>query len=288
MSDQVKYKLPPIPDQHRTESSKLILHAADMVTPGSVLILGVGRAQEIPLAELAERFGKIVLNDIDGAAIEAELATLPLSPAARAKIELAPADLTGATDSLAKSAVQTLEIETDPAAGANALAALLEVPRPPVVQLAEKFDLVIASCIVSQLHVPATERLQEAFVTKFPGQLETLQKSVVWLTALARYAQRTEASLVSSLAALVSPAGRIVFSESVQAVFFEVGENGEWLAEGTHRMLRTVNLVELLDSRFRVYTKSRWNWVILPTKGTKRGRAFDVQGLIVGLNSSSS
>jgi hypothetical protein len=307
VSEQAKYQLTPIADQHRAESHKLILHAADMVKSDSVLILGVGTAEEIPIVDLAARFGKVLLNDIDTASLEATYARLgipqqdkefllgarsqlerelkyeSLSPERRAKITLVPADLTGATESLAKSATETLASETDPASAASALGARREVVQPPELQHAEKFDLVVASCIVSQLHVPATERIQEAFVAKFPGQLVTLQKSTVWLTALARYAQKTEAALVSSLAGLVSPQGRIVFSESVQAVFFEVSGTGQWLAEGTHRMIRTANLVDLLDARFRVYTKSRWNWVII-AEGSKRGRAFDVQGLIVGPN----
>lgn len=282
-SDKTVY-IDPVADEHLEKSRGLILHACEAVAQGSVLILGVGRAEEIPLAELARRFGRIVLNDIDAALVGQAVARAGLSPEATQKIETNVADLTGATEALAQQAEQAIAAAGDAMSAITALVAVLDGTSPLAMTTTEKFDFVVASCLLSQLHVPASERLLELFDRCFTHDGKLLRESQPWKEALYRFARKTEAALVNDLARLVAPGGRIYLSETVQACFVEAAANGKWATEGTYRMTLSLNLTDYLDSRFRVYTRARWNWVVAPPSPGERGRLFDVQALVLGLN----
>ena len=77
-----------------------------MAEPRLAVVLGAGKAYDLPLAQLAQRFERLVLIDIDAAALEATCAaTIP----DRSNVELRPMDVTGVTARLAQGIQSALD-----------------------------------------------------------------------------------------------------------------------------------------------------------------------------------
>src|SRR5690242_14575439 len=57
-------------ETHFLASVRMIKEAATLADPGSVAVLGCGRCAEIPIRLLNEKFDRVDLIDIDGAALD--------------------------------------------------------------------------------------------------------------------------------------------------------------------------------------------------------------------------
>jgi hypothetical protein len=91
-------------ETHVRNSREMILRGAGrVVEPQSVTILGGAAAYNIPLAELAERFDRVRLIDIDAGGLDNTVAGLP--SALQSKIEVEVADATGGAASRPSSKV---------------------------------------------------------------------------------------------------------------------------------------------------------------------------------------
>lgn len=281
------YRLPPAVDAHREESSRMILQAADTVPAGRAIVLGAGPCDEIPLSALVDRFQCVLVNDQDGTQVDAAIAK-ELDDSQRAKVETRIADLTGQTDSLVTEIERGILAASDiEDALARMVKAVNQVPDSPS-PLEGTFDLVVASCLLCQLHVAATQRARAAFIARFKDQENVLLGSSDWQRAIYQLARRMEATFVDRLVQWTAPTGRVFLSETVQMCYVELSSEGDWLTEGTYRMTKSTNLLDYLDSRFHVEAKGRWNWVVNPPqKPGDKGRLFDVQAVVLSLNPTS-
>lgn len=121
-------------------------------------MLGAGKAYDLPLAELAQRFERLVLIDIDAAALEATAAATIRD---RRHVELRPMDVTGVTARLAQGIQSALE---NPEAGFEALCRSYRLTTPPRF-VEERADLLVSGMMLSQLGLQpklAAKRLYEA------------------------------------------------------------------------------------------------------------------------------
>lgn len=272
----------PVPCQQVAESKKLILAAAEWAQPGSALILGAGHCAELPLKELAERFEKITINDVDNAVLEEGLAAANLTEAERAKFTIQIADLTGVTESLVARLEDILRENRDPQVAIEAMSHLLDTALVAGMPITGKYDLVIASCVLSQLHFGLLHRARLAFDKQFPGQDKLLADSVRWTSALFAMARRMEHKFIDDLAAHVAPGGFIYLSDSTQMCYVRGTSAGKWETEGTYRMLRTRYITDYLDQRFVSVGRERWDWVVSPPQQSGDvGRVYDVQGVVL-------
>jgi hypothetical protein len=270
--------------KHHYASRVMILEAAGKVAPKQAIILGAGPCQEIPLIELADRFACLTLNDSDASALERALAASGLGPGPAAKIRRCVADLTGATGPFLERVSEYLDTTDDPraATAAEALASFAEAAEPTAFRTGQRYELVIASCVLCQLHVAACNRAMELFEARLPGQLPALRQSPDWSRAIYGLARRMERAFIDSLHDLVAPDGRIYLSDTVQGGFVHVTPEGRWLNDGVYRMTRTAQLSDDLDARFRVEQRGRWHWIISPSSEPKGiGRFYNVQALIL-------
>ena len=137
------------------------------------------------------------------------------------------------------------------AAAADAASA---AARPPdIAALAGgPFDLVVASCLLSQLHAPAAMAAERLFAERFAAEVPILRTNTHWLAALQRLARRIEAQFIERLPALVAPGGRIFLSETVQTCLTELAADGAWTSAGTYRMTATLDLADYLDCRLAI------------------------------------
>lgn len=147
---------------HARHSKAFILDAAGRVPrPRLAAVLGAGKAYDLPLEELARRFERLILVDIDAAALEeTRKATIR-----GGTVELRPMDLTGVTGGLARG----IEAALDSASPQTALAALCRSCRlaapPRFLREGERADLIVSAMVLSQLGLQpklAAKRLYEA------------------------------------------------------------------------------------------------------------------------------
>jgi hypothetical protein len=258
----------------------MILRAAGMVPHRTAAILGGGACEEIPLLELLERFESVTLNDTDPYAIKRAVGNLPA--ALRQRLSLQVADLTGVTQNaleLMEHALGQSETEQD---AVEQMAAALDRVASGGIPLAGPFDLVVCSCVLSQLHFSLTHEAAARFTGRFPGRDEVLRDSDVWKSALQRAARRMEDRFIESLAALLNSDGLAYLSESAQVCFLQLAPDGRWQTRGTYRMLRTKELADYVRERFEIVGRNRWEWVVnAPQSSSDTGRLFDVQALVL-------
>jgi hypothetical protein len=276
------YLLLPLPSRHVEESRRLIRAAAEEVQPGRAIVLGAGNCAEIPLAELVARFEQLTLNDVDGTLLEQGIAAAGLDAAAQAKIDVRVADLTGVTDPIIEKIEAVLGAISDLDTAVEQMATIVDEEQPTNMPIEGQFDLVVASCVLSQLHFGLAHRSGERFERRFAGQVERLRQCPRWTTALYQMARRMEARFIDGVAALSAQGGLIYLSESPQMCSIKLTADGRWETEGTYRMLRTQDLTDYADRRFAIVAHGRWHWVVSPPQDVGQvGRLFDVQALVL-------
>ena len=145
-----------------------------------------------------------------------------------------------------------------------------------------QFELVVASCLLSQLHFQLTHAAAARFAARFPGQADALGGSDTWKKSLYAAARRMEDRFIADLAALVVPRGAIYLSESAQMCYVRLAADGGWQTDGTYRMLRTTDLADYIRGRFAIVERGRWEWVVSPPQAPgDTGRLYDVQALVL-------
>ena len=114
---------------------------------GSICVLGAGNCNDLDLRWLTEVYGDVELVDIDPSALQRAVERQGVAGKVRSR---APADLTGIAESMKGwrgRAVTDAEVE----------AALTQIESMPVP--AERFDVVLSPCVLSQLLVVARDLL---------------------------------------------------------------------------------------------------------------------------------
>jgi len=271
--------LRPVVCQHRRESQRLILAVAGRVRTGSAVVLGAGRCQEIPLAELAGRFESVTLNDVARPPLDVALAGLPSEQAGRVRLRVD--DLTGSTAAFLEGVAAYLGRTEDPAEAVEGLAQLADAARPAMPPWGAAHDLVIASCVLCQLHNVACNGAMTRFDARFPGHGPLLRQSRRWVQAVYDLARRMEEAFITGLLGLLAPGGRLYLSETIHGCFVHLSAAGGWMTEGSYRMTRTTRLADYLDARFRVEEQGQWAWVADPPGEGQVGRVYSVQGLML-------
>jgi hypothetical protein len=120
------------------------------------VVLGIGHGFDVPLATLAECFDRLILIDVDPAALSVTLDALHrTSP--RARIETRVMDLTG----INRTMVATLDRLVDPSRDRSTVQNQIEdyvrsyrIGPGPLLQPGEHADLLVSSCVASQLAWP--------------------------------------------------------------------------------------------------------------------------------------
>ena len=151
---------------HARRNRSFILDAAARVArPHLAVVLGAGKAYDLPLAELAARFERVVLVDIDAAALAAASAATVPDAALRERLELKALDLTGVTSRLARE-IQLKSTADETLEAFEQLCRSYRLDAPPR-WLAEPADLIVSSMVLSQLglqpKLTAKRRFEERF-----------------------------------------------------------------------------------------------------------------------------
>jgi hypothetical protein len=204
-------------EEHVQNSRTMILRGASRVTePDSVTILGGGAAYNIPLEELAQRFGVVRLVDIDREGLQESVDSLRAE--SRSKVEIRVADTTGSVASRLLS--RGLEIIQHAGDSEDALHQLVPLfngrgldMTPDTGQVEDwKASYVISSGLSSQLTIFPEKGVLKAFHEKFGMELEedfffkrgSFLLRNEWVRCHGEF-----------LASLVSPNGRVYWADTV-------------------------------------------------------------------------
>jgi hypothetical protein len=152
--------------EHARRHKAFILDAAARVErPRLVVVLGAGKAYDLPLEDLARRFERVVLIDIDAEAMAQSSAASVRDAKLRARLELRPMDVTGVASHLARGIEQALQSDQAEAR----LEALCEsyalATRPRFTD--ERADLVVSGMLVSQLGLQPKLAAKRLFEQRF-------------------------------------------------------------------------------------------------------------------------
>ncbi|SIO62442.1 hypothetical protein SAMN05444166_7048 [Singulisphaera sp. GP187] len=258
----------------------MIQLASEQVEPGAAIILGAGPCQEIPLPALTERFASVTLNDWN----ESSLEQVAVSPERSSKVLRLVADLTGVTTQFLEQVTESLATTDDPEQAIEKISALADAVTPQVFSTGQSYDLVVASCVLCQLHLEACNQALALFGATFPQQVQQFRASTRWVQAMYGLARRMERAFIETVHGLVASKGRIYLSETIQGCFIHLNPEGHWMTDGMYRMTHTLELSDYLDARFHVEEFGKWVWVMPPSSELGFvGRLYKVQGFILSI-----
>lgn len=271
--------LRPVACQHVAMSGQLIEAVMRDVRPGRALVVGAGACREIPLAALAQRFETVVLQDQDADALAGAVARIDGAPSAAA-VTIEVCDLTGATDALVAGAADCLARAATPAQAIAGLCALAGAARFAAPSPQPVWDLVISSCVGTQLHLRALDEIARRFAQRFGGHGALLSGSAAWTDAMLRLSWRWQDAFHDHLLRLVDPDGRVYLSETVQVGELRACPDG-WRTPGWYRMTRERLLAAVLPASALPLHGGQWPYVVAaPTAGAP-GLMYNVHAVVM-------
>ena len=256
--------------EHGVKLRRCVLEAAHAATPGSVVVCGALATPELPLAELASRFERVILNDLDLTELE-ELVRRAIPEQHRERVKLERYDPTGSYAALAAGVASTLQTasaaEAEPAlvgllqsydVGAGS-AGLTEGETQP--------DLAVSAMLLSELGRGYTVHLQSAFEARgwdpaAPGRAP-LQPALALLSRLVEQ---------HHIQALLRRAKSAVLVSAVSQVTLQRLPNGQNAAQGEpHDLLSVEHLAERLPETTQTKAEQSWEWSQALPEGAKNG-----------------
>jgi hypothetical protein len=266
---------------HAQQNRALVEQAMKQLPGSSALVLGAGKAFDLPLRLLAEHYERLVLVDIDGAALAATARRFLGDPLPRC-VELVTWDVTGiahAWPGLVGSAIAAGGSEQQTR---EKLIALLSSYRlsPPAALFESTpgcVDVAYSCMILSQLATPLTEHavgaLEQRFVRKEGPPDPTLQR------ALRAFTHRVQHS---HLQALLACARSVVLSSDVTERYTRLSTGGlDEPISGELPLIGTERLDELLPIlRTRVLAGAEWHWQRVAATASRVGSTLRVHGVV--------
>jgi hypothetical protein len=149
---------------HAERSKAFIMNAAMRARKHRLaVVLGAGKAYDLPLAELAGGFERVVLVDIDAGALAQTRAAAVPDPVLRRKLELCSMDLIGVSARL----VREIEGAVDGDSFEKLCASYRLASPPRLVPGAERADLLVSALVLTQLALPAKLLAKQLYEQRF-------------------------------------------------------------------------------------------------------------------------
>jgi len=230
--------------EHARRHKAFILDAAARVEqPRLAVVLGAGKAYDLPLEELARCFERVVLVDIDAEAMAASSAAAVRDPKLRARLELRPMDVTGVAGRLARG-IEAAMASPSPEDSLEALCRAYRLAgRPRLME--ERADLLVSGMLLSQLGLQPKLAAKRLFEQRF-GKIAAAS-AARWSAAWNDLDLRLQHDHVG---ALCEDAALAVLTSDV--VHHSGGES--WSVIGAER------LGERVPQHLEVLLEKSWNW----------------------------
>jgi hypothetical protein len=236
---------------HAARHKAFILDAAARVEhPRLAVVLGAGKTYDLPVEELARRFERVVLVDIDAASLrERAFAT---------NVEALPMDVTGVASRLARG-IEAAFTSASPEADLETLCRSYRLAAPPRLVHEERADLLVSGMVLSQLGLQpklAAKRLYEA-------RFGPVTRDSGWTAAFDGLELRLQQDHID---ALCDQAGLAVITSDV--IHHSAGQS--WSAIGAERLEARV------PPFLEVVARAAWSW-----DRVKRELRTDVHALLL-------
>lgn len=244
------------------------------------VVLGAGQPFDLPLLELAQAFSRLVLVDIDEAALEATISSTFKDPGLRARVEARVLDLSGINGQLVRAVDHVLSGSGGAGEIASELAQLCRsywLPeRPVLLPSEERADLLISDLVLSQVSWPQRVYacgLYEQRFGKLRGEAER-----AWVVPWWELELRIQQDHIASLA---GSAERIVLCSDVTSRPTLLDSAGVERETGERVFaLGVASLIERIPSSFQVEQHAAWEWSRYRAgKRGAPGSRMDVEGL---------
>ena len=246
---------------------------------GLAVILGAGHAFDLPLVELAKSFEKLVLVDIDADTLNATAAGVFKDPGLRARTELRLLDLTGVNGQLVRRIDDAVASAASAADARDRLEALCWtyrlVPPPRLLPPEECADLLVSSCVLSQVSWPQrvyARRVYERRFSALPGPLERQ-----WARHFTYLELRLQQDHLTSLADV---AEQVALTCDVVSNITVLDAAGVERKSG--RIIPTLGVPSLLErvpKLFAVEGHASWEWGFSKATRAGNGSRMDVEGV---------
>ena len=196
---------------HLDTSRQRIIEAAQLSGATKVAtVLGSGIGMEIPLAELARRFDRLVLVDLDGHSMLYSLQEIPRE--FRAKVDLKVMDVTTFASRVAEQIERAVEASSSAAEAFERFETILDGLRIGDAVPLPKSDFVVSSLLLSEIPRYPFSYAAQAVETRFGVALQTWGRSDEFFRRLVHLAIEDHVLLLVSL---VESHGVIYFSDTV-------------------------------------------------------------------------
>lgn len=229
---------------------------------------------------LARRFQTVALQDQDVDALCAAVALLA-GAAVEATVTTEVRDLTGITEALIAGAERDVRIARSAEHAVELLIETVDRAGLTVASPRPEWDLVVASCVGSQLHIRALREITRRYEDQFAGEATRLAESAAWADAMLRLSWRLHDSFIEHLLGLVAPDGRVYLSDTVQVGMLYERLAGGWRTPGWYRMTRERFLAEMLPTSARPLHGGQWPYVVAPPSVAAPGLLYNVHAVIM-------
>jgi hypothetical protein len=243
------------------------------------IVFGAGRAFDLPLARLAGTFERLVLVDIDGAALDETVAATFKDPAVRARVATRVVDLTGINGSLVRWIDEILDGPGDADEVEARTADLcrsyrLEAP-PRLLAEGERPDLLVESCVLTQLAWPQRTYAERRYDRRFGAMGQA--REMRWSTAWAELGLRIQQDHINALA---GTAELVALTSDVVSHLIALDASGAERATGKQTLpLGVGSLRERIPQAFRLGAHAAWRWNRYRPDRRREGSHMDVEGL---------
>jgi hypothetical protein len=251
------------------------------------VVLGAGHAFDLPLVELAKAFDKLVLVDIDADALNATVAGVLKDPGLRARTELRLLDLTGVSGELVRRIDEAVAAAANAAEARDRLEALCwsyRLAPPRLLPPEERVDLLVSSCVLSQVSWPQRVYARRAYEQRFsslPGPLERR-----WGRHFTYLELRLQQDHLTSLAGVAEQVALTCDVASYPTALDAAG-----CERKTGQVIPTLGVASLLErvpKVFVVRAPASWEWGFSRATRARSGSRKDVEGARLSAPSQAS
>ena len=268
---------------HSRQNRGFILKAAARVEqPKLAVVLGAGKAFDLPLPEMAARFERLVLIDIDAEALAETCSNVVHDSKLRRRIELRSMDLSGISARLARSIEGLIANAPDAATAEAGLEALCRSYRlaalPRLLEPGERADLLVSGMVLTQLALQPKLLAKQSFEQRFgPVQPTSLERwSLAWDELDLRLQQ-------DHINALVHDADLVVLTSDVLHHSIYIAAGGRELPRGeVWSVIGADTLKERIPGFVDIVDAAEWSWPrIRPRPPDFDGVRTNVNGLVL-------
>jgi hypothetical protein len=239
---------------HAKRSKAFILDAAGRVEPPRLaVVLGAGKTYDLPIEELAQRFERVVLIDIDADALAATIRDRAFGP----RVQARPMDVTGVTARLARGIESALGSSSPEKAFEALCGSYRLASAPQLLPAGERADLLVCGMVLSQLGLQPKLAAKRLFERRF-GSIAR-ESEMRWSYAWDELELRLQQDHVNALTAQAELA--VLTSDVVH----HATEGESWSVIGSDR------LEERVPAFQEILMRRAWSWPRIRARADGRG-----------------